>query len=109
MPGSGRSGTAFRLLDLGFFRVGGEQYAEDNGSYGLATIEKQHVHVDGDEVGVRLPAKSGQERLIAVADRRVIAAVSELRARRGGGREAARVPRRHALARPVARPTSTAT
>jgi DNA topoisomerase I len=87
MPKERALGTAFRLLDLGFFRVGGEQYAEDNGSYGLATIEKQHVHVNGDEVVFDYPAKSGQERLIAVADRAVIAAVSELRARRGGGRE----------------------
>ena len=87
MPKERALGTAFRLLDLGFFRVGGEQYAEDNGSYGLATIEKQHVHVTGDEVVFDYPAKSGQERLIAVADPAVIAAVSELRARRGGGRE----------------------
>jgi DNA topoisomerase IB len=87
MPKERALGAAFRLLDLGFFRVGGEQYAEDNGSYGLATIEKQHVHVAGDEVVFDYPAKSGQERLIAVADPAVIAAVSELRARRGGGRE----------------------
>jgi DNA topoisomerase I len=87
MPKERALGTAFRLLDLGFFRVGGEQYAEDNGSYGLATIEKQHVHVAGNEVVFEYPAKSGQERLVAVADPAVIAAVSELRARRGGGRE----------------------
>src|SRR4051812_28860114 len=87
MPKERALGTAFRLLDLGFFRVGGEQYAEDNGSYGLATIEKQHVHVAGDEVVFEYPAKSGQERLVAVADQRVIDAVTALRRRRGGGRE----------------------
>jgi DNA topoisomerase I len=87
MPRERALGTAFRLLDLGFFRVGGEQYAEDNGSFGLATIEKQHVHVAGDEVVFEYPAKSGQERLVAVTDPAVIAVVSELRARRGGGRE----------------------
>jgi DNA topoisomerase IB len=32
-----------RLLDLGFFRVGGERYAEDNGTYGLATLRREHV------------------------------------------------------------------
>ena len=53
----------------------------------MATIEKQHVHVSGDEVVFDYPAKSGQERLVAVADPAVIAAVSELRSRRGGGRE----------------------
>ena len=87
MPRERALGAAFRLLDLGFFRVGGEQYAEDNGSYGLATIEKQHVHVAADEVVFDYPAKSGQERLVAVADPAVIAAVSELRSRRGGGSE----------------------
>src|SRR5215217_2196281 len=87
MPRERALGTAFRLLDLGFFRVGGEQYAEDNGTFGLATIEKQHVHIAGNEVVFDYPAKSGRERLVAVADPAVIAAVSELRARRGGGRE----------------------
>ena len=87
MPRERALGTAFRLLDLGFFRVGGEQYAEDNGSFGLATIEKCHVHVDGDEVVFDYPAKSGRERLVAVADEHVLAAVVELRSRRGGGRE----------------------
>jgi DNA topoisomerase-1 len=87
MPRERALGTAFRLLDLGFFRVGGEQYAEDNGSFGLATIEKQHVHVTRTEVVFDYPAKSGQERLIAVADADVIAAVSMLRSRRTGGRE----------------------
>src|SRR5215213_1599594 len=87
MPRERALGTAFRLLDLGFFRVGGEQYAEDNGTYGLATIEKQHVHIAGNEVVFDYTAKSGRERLIAVADPVVIAAVAELRARRGGGRE----------------------
>jgi DNA topoisomerase IB len=87
MPKERALGAAFRLLDLGFFRVGGEQYAEDNGSFGLATVQKQHVHIAGDEVVFEYPAKSGQQRLIAVADPAVIAAVSELRGRRGGGRE----------------------
>src|SRR5215207_8948176 len=34
---------AVRLLDIGFFRVGGEDYAEENESYGLATMRKEHV------------------------------------------------------------------
>src|SRR5438067_9615725 len=39
---------AVRLLDRGFFRVGGEEYLEGNGSYGLATLEKSHVELAGD-------------------------------------------------------------
>ena len=87
MPKERALGAAFRLLDLGFFRVGGEQYAEDNGSFGLATVGKEHVRVSGDEVVFEYPAKSGQRRLVAVADRDVLAAVRELKARRSGGTE----------------------
>ena len=36
---------AVRLLDRGFFRVGGEDYAVENESYGLATMRKEHVTV----------------------------------------------------------------
>jgi DNA topoisomerase IB len=85
MPRERALGTAFRLLDLGFFRVGGEVYAEDNGSFGLATIQKQHVKVTSTEVIFEYPAKSAQERLVAVADDTVRDAVSMLRRRRGGG------------------------
>jgi DNA topoisomerase I len=85
MPRQRALATAFRLLDLGLFRIGGEQYAEDNGSYGLATIEKRHVHVSGGQVMFDYPAKSGQERLVAVADEAVVDAVTTLRSRRGGG------------------------
>src|SRR5262249_33144254 len=38
---------AVRLLDRGFFRVGGEEYADENRSYGLATLEKSHVELAG--------------------------------------------------------------
>ena len=41
---------AVRLLDLGFFRVGGEEYAEANGTFGLATIRREHVRVQRDTV-----------------------------------------------------------
>ena len=87
MPRERALGTAFRLLDLGFFRIGGEEYAEDNGSYGLATIEKRHAHVEDGSIVFEYPAKSGQERLVAVADDAVRAAVIDLRRRRGGGPE----------------------
>jgi DNA topoisomerase IB len=87
MPRDRALATAFRLLDLGLFRIGGEEYAEDNESYGLATIEKQHVRIDDGALVFEYPAKSRQERLVAVTDDDVRAAVAELRRRRGGGRE----------------------
>ena len=60
--------AAFRLLDLGFFRVGGETYAEDNGTYGLATMRREHVTVTGDVVTFDYTAKSGKQRVQAVVD-----------------------------------------
>ena len=51
---------AVRLLDLGFFRVGTEGYAEENQTYGLATIRKKHVRIDGDVITFDYPSKSGK-------------------------------------------------
>ncbi len=87
MPRDRALATAFRLLDLGLFRIGGEEYAEENDSYGLATIEKRHVRIHDGALVFEYPAKSGQERLVAVTDDEVRAAVAELRRRRGGGTE----------------------
>jgi DNA topoisomerase-1 len=63
--------TAFRLLDLGFFRVGGESYAEENGTFGLATMRRKHVTVTGDLVVFDYIAKSGKRRVQSVVDESV--------------------------------------
>jgi DNA topoisomerase IB len=78
---------ATRLLDLGFFRIGSEDYAATNESYGLATMLKRHVTVTDDEVLFDYPAKSGQRRIHAIADDDVREIVAELKRRRGGGPE----------------------
>ncbi|MGI8627942.1 MAG: DNA topoisomerase IB [Geodermatophilaceae bacterium] len=85
MPRERALAAAFRLLDLGFFRIGGEAYAEANGSYGLATIEKKHVRIENGSVVFEYTAKSGKERLIALADQPIREAVELLRRRRSGG------------------------
>jgi DNA topoisomerase IB len=87
MPYERALGTAFRLLDLGFFRIGGEAYAEANNSYGLATIHKEHVSIENNSVIFNYVAKSGQERYVALADDLVLRAVRDLLARRSGGPE----------------------
>jgi DNA topoisomerase I len=87
MPYERALGAAFRLLDLGFFRIGGESYAEANNTYGLATIQKQHVTIENKSVIFDFVAKSGQERYVALADRMVRAAVAELLRRQDGGSE----------------------
>ena len=75
---------AVRLLDRGFFRVGGEEYADGNGSYGLATLEKSHVELAGNGALVfDYPAKSGKRRLQGVVDPDVYDVVAKLKRRRG--------------------------
>ncbi len=79
---------AVRLLDRGFFRIGGELYAEENNSYGLATMLKRHVRLEPRNVLVfDYPAKSGKRRLQSVVDPDVHRLVAELKARRGGSEE----------------------
>ena len=80
--------AAVRLLERGFFRIGSEEYAVENESYGLATMRKEHVTVGADGTMVfDYPAKSGQRRHQGVIDDRVCAIVSSLKRRRGGGDE----------------------
>jgi DNA topoisomerase-1 len=75
-----------RLLDLGFFRIGGEEYAEQNGSYGLATLKKEHVTLEGDKaVRFDYPAKSGKRREQTIVDDEILRVVAALKRRRGGG------------------------
>ena len=79
MPREKALACATRLLDLGFFRIGSEDYAEENDTYGLATMKKRHVSVDGDEVTFDYEAKGGQRRIQAVGDERVAEIVGELK------------------------------
>jgi hypothetical protein len=71
--------AAARLLDVGFFRIGGEEYAEANDSYGLTTMRRDHVQIDGAVVVFDYRAKSGRQRLQAVADPEVMAVVARPR------------------------------
>ncbi len=96
LPGSGRRVAAaqltesrvlalsVRLLDLGFFRIGSEDYAERNESYGLTTMLREHVTVADREVVFDFPAKSGQRRVQAIADPEAVAIVMALKRRRAG-------------------------
>jgi DNA topoisomerase IB len=78
---------AVRLLDRGLFRVGSEEYAEVNGSYGLATLERQHVTVEPRHGLVfDYTAKGGVRRVQAVRDREAHAVIAELKRRRSRDR-----------------------
>jgi DNA topoisomerase-1 len=78
---------AVRLLDRGFFRIGSEDYAEENETYGLATMRKRHVTVEGERVVFDYEAKGGKRRVQVVGDRSISRLVKTLQTRRGGGRE----------------------
>lgn len=68
-----------RLLDETLVRVGNEQYATENGSYGLTTIRDKHVSFDGAEVRFEFAGKSGQTQALSLEDRRLARLVKACR------------------------------
>jgi DNA topoisomerase IB len=79
---------AVRLLDRGLFRVGSEEYAEANGSYGLATLGRDHVTIRNDGTVVfDYTAKAGVRRVQEVEDAEAYDVLAALKRRRGGGAE----------------------
>lgn len=78
---------ALRLLDLGFFRIGTEGYAEQNESYGLATIRRDHVQIEDGHAIFDYRAKSGKQRVQAIAEPGVICVIDAMLKRRGGSEE----------------------
>jgi DNA topoisomerase I len=87
MPRAKALACAVRLLDRGFFRIGSEDYAEENDTYGIATMRKRHVTIGGDEVSFDYEAKGGKRRLQTIGDPEVARVVRALKQRRGGGGE----------------------
>lgn len=76
---------ATRLLDRGFFRIGGEEYAGGNGSFGLATLQKRHVRLPGDGVMLfEYVGKGGKHRAQRIVDAEASAVIRPLKRRPGG-------------------------
>jgi DNA topoisomerase-1 len=63
--------TVVHLLETTLIRVGNDDYAKQNNSYGLTTLKTRHVAVDGNEVRFRFTGKSGKQWSLRVKDRRV--------------------------------------
>lgn len=82
MPRERAAATAVRLLDLGYFRIGSDVYAEDNGSFGLTTLERQHVRRRGDVLVFTFVGKSGIEHTVEIDDEVAMAALDRMRRRR---------------------------
>jgi DNA topoisomerase I len=76
-----------KLLDLGFFRVGGERYAAENESYGLATMRRSHVRIERGRAVFDFPAKGAKRQLQEIADPAVLPTIRALKGRNGGGHE----------------------
>jgi DNA topoisomerase IB len=79
--------VSVRVLDHASFRSGSDEYRRRNGSYGLATLRKDHGRVRRDEVVFDFTAKGGKRRVQVVRDPDILPAVRTLRRRRNGGPE----------------------
>jgi DNA topoisomerase-1 len=85
--GTGRNRVlagAVRLLDLGFLRVGGEQYAEENETFGIATPRKEHVALSKGVMTFDYPTKGSIQRVVTISDPAAFELIQTLRRRRGG-------------------------
>lgn len=74
-----------RIIDASAIRIGSEEYAEDNDSFGLTTLMRQHARVEGRRIVLRFPAKSGSRAELTLSDpgiARLIAELKQQRARR---------------------------
>ncbi|WP_375460503.1 DNA topoisomerase IB [uncultured Enterovirga sp.] len=69
--------TVVYLLENTLIRVGNDDYAKDNKSYGLTTLKNRHVKVEGTEMRFRFKGKSGKEWNLAFKDRRIAKIVRE--------------------------------
>lgn len=70
--------TIVSIMERTFIRVGNEEYARTNNSYGLTTMRNKHVAVKGAKVQFKFRGKSGVEHQIAVADRRLARIVKKV-------------------------------
>ena len=80
-PGLGKEpvmAAILRILSTCFMRPGSQVYANENGSYGLATLRKHHVKVRGDVIEFDFPGKSGVRQSRQLKDRQVARVVRQL-------------------------------
>jgi len=63
--------TVVHLLETTLIRVGNDDYAKENKSYGLTTLKNRHVEVNGSEVRFRFTGKGGKQWSLRIRDRRI--------------------------------------
>ena len=66
-----------RLLETTYIRIGNDEYAKDNESFGLTTLRNKHVRIEGQKVRFRFRGKSGLEHTIEMTDRRLARIVKQ--------------------------------
>src|SRR5256886_8928596 len=69
--------TVVRLLERTFIRIGNEEYARENKSFGLTTMQDRHVTVKGDRLRFRFRGNSGRAHGVGMTDRRMVKIVSK--------------------------------
>jgi DNA topoisomerase I len=82
LPGLPRNkvlATVVQLLERTSIRIGNEEYARENKSFGLTTMKDRHVEVKGSKLRFRFRGKSGKDHEVDVTDRRVAKIVSRFR------------------------------
>ncbi len=82
LPGLAREkvlAIVVRLLETTFIRVGNEEYARTNKSFGLTTLKDRHVTIDGAKIRFRFRGKSGKDHEITLANRRIARLVKRCR------------------------------
>jgi DNA topoisomerase-1 len=57
-----------RLIDLGFFRIGGEEYAQEHETFGIATLHRNHLSLQDGKATFDFPAKDSIRRIVTVSD-----------------------------------------
>jgi DNA topoisomerase-1 len=67
--------TVVRLLETSFIRVGNDEYARENDSFGLTTLKNRHVEIEGSRLRFHFRGKSGQHHNIELTDRRLAGVV----------------------------------
>lgn len=70
--------TMVRLLDSAYFRPGSPKYTQQNQSYGLTTIRKKHLTIDGDELVFSYKGKSGKFQEKHIIDAKISKVISEI-------------------------------
>lgn len=76
--------VAIGLIDRGVFRVGSEEYAEENGTRGAATLLREQTRVHGEQISFDYVAKGGVRRQVTICDALLARAVRALRRVRAG-------------------------